>query len=84
MVFAVNCGGEAPNHDRCVSAALAHDGHPCRHRHLHRLRNIRNDSEQNIPSDRMKNEHPPQITGLADKQHHKMYPSTINSVQTQY
>lgn len=74
LISVINRRGCAPDDDGSVCAALAHDGHPCSCGHLHCLCDIRNDDHQNVPCDRMKNQHPPGITCLSGNQHHKMYP----------
>lgn len=38
----INRSRDAPDHDGGIGTALAHYGHPCGHRHLHGLCNIRN------------------------------------------
>ena len=68
----INRSRDAPDHNGTVRAALAHYGHPCGHRHLHGLCNIRNSNQQKIPCDRVKSQHPPGIPCLARKQHHEM------------
>ena len=68
----INRSRDAPDHDGGIGTALAHYGHPCGHRHLHGLCNIRNSNQQKIPCDRVKSQHPPGIPCLARKQHHEM------------
>ena len=72
MLSLINRSRNAPDCNSAVRAALAHHGHPCSHRHLHRLRNIRYCGQQKIPCDRMKRKHPPRIACFSSKQHYKM------------
>lgn len=70
VLLLINCSCDTPDHNRAVCAALTHHGHPCGNRHLHCLSNIRNDGQQNIPCDRMKQKYPPRITGFSANEHY--------------
>lgn len=74
MFLFINGSCYAPDYDRGVRTALAHDGHPGGYRYLQGLGNIRDYNEQKVPGDRMKNQHPPGIAGFAGKQHDEMNP----------
>ena len=74
MLFLKICGRYAPYHYGRVCAALAHYGHPRGRRRLHGLRDIGDNDENDIPYDRVKDEHPPRVAGLSRNHHHEMHP----------